>query len=349
MEITEILRRAGRRLWLLAVIPLLGVGAVLGLGLSGDEKPHYQAIATVVVTPPTGADSAAAVAQAVDGFRSALTAQMVLESASRATDVPVGEIRSDVSSRRIGASNIIEVTYSGPRHDKAAELLTAQATQAQTLLFSPALAAAKREHTATKEAYDKAADDLSKLRKETGLILPSEDYRAAAAEVTQLKVALVQGDARLTGTGPIRSALTEAEEELDDLANKVRSFEDVQFAVDSTRAGVTSVEGELVSTQARLDAARSGDSLKVGAVVEQARTAPLVRSAVTAAVVGLVLAFLLLVLLEVARPRRRSTSDPVAGAAYAGSKARIARPERSEADAAPSDADALSGASGGRF
>jgi hypothetical protein len=304
MEITEFLRRAGGRLWLLVVIPLLGAGAVVAL--SGDEKPTYQAIGTVVVTPPSGAEAAAAVAQAVDGFRSALSAQIVLDSASHATGVPVGEIRDDVSSRRIGASNIVEVTYAGSRQDKAAKLLTEQITQAQNILFTPALSTAKRGQAAAKSAYDKAADGMVDLRRKTGLILPTEDYRAAAAEVTQLRVALVQSDARLTRTGPIQEALAKAEKDLDALAGKVREFEDAQFAVDRARTDVTEADRAVTATQARLEAARSGDSLKVGAVVEQARTTPLVRSAVSAAVVGLVLAFLLLVLLELVRPRRRA-------------------------------------------
>jgi hypothetical protein len=319
MEFSEMLRRAGRRLWLLVLIPLLGVGAVLGVGLSGDDQPQYRAIATVVVTPPSGADTAAAVAQSVDGFRSALTAQLVLESASQAVDVPVKEIRDDLSSRRIGASNIVEVTYAGPRQDKAAQLLTAQVTQAQKLLFAPAIAAAERERVAAEADYEKAEKTLADLREKTGLTLAAEDYRAAAAEVTQLKVALVQGDARLTGTGPIRSALASAQSRLDTLSGRVRDFQEAEFAVDNARSRLSEVSGDVVATQARLEAARGGDSFKVGAVVEQPRTTPLVRSAVAAAVVGLVLAFLLLVLLEVARPRRRTGGSVGVGPAHANS------------------------------
>jgi hypothetical protein len=310
MQILGYLRRGGSRLALLPVVPALAMGAAFAL--AADAEPQYRAVATVVLTPPSGATGGVAVAQAVEGFQSALRTEAVIGETAEETGVPRGVISDSVTSRRLGTSAVVEVVYEGPERPEVEQLLKAQTVAATNLLFGGDIEAAKQQQEKAKARFDKATKSLEAIQDETGLILPSEAYRTKATEVSQLRVAVAQARSRGDSLAPLEEALQAAESELVELAAKVTRFDQPDYDLERARAELTTADLRLAETKGRLDASQSPAMLRVSSPTVQPRTVSVARQVLAAGVIGLFIAIAVIAVLELVRPRRRAAA-PVTG------------------------------------
>jgi capsular polysaccharide biosynthesis protein len=298
LQLAQIVRRTSARVWILVLIPALVLGVLMFLVTFSPAT--YTATATFGVTNPTGSDTAATTTQSVDSFRSALTTQAVRDAAAEEVGldrVPPG----DLSSERVGISNLVDLEVSVEDRDDAEPLVRALVRGANDLLFTPARNAAVAQMESAQEAYDQLQEQIEATSEE-GVAIPVEKYRAKASEVTQLRVALASAEARGTGEAAgLEDALETAAADLNRLSTQVRDLEELTFGFERARTRLADTEAVVSSTDARLVAANDASAVKLGRIVEQSRSTMILRALVAGLVVSVVVAVGLVLLIGALR------------------------------------------------
>lgn len=295
MQLTRLVRRSGGAVWLLLVVPVLAAGGTVGL--MADDEPPMRSLATVSVIAPEGSSTAATVTQAVDAFESTVTSDTVRSLASGDTGVTVGE--GAVTAARIGTSNLVELRVSTASEAEGADVLQALVAHANDVLYSSAIASTEARVETAERRYQAALDDRSEESARTGLLLPVEAYRAKAAEVTQLRVALVT--ATEIDRAEVQEVLTEAVRELHKIGESVNAFESLEDSVVRARTELGDAHEEADAVSSRRTAATAPESVTVTELVAQSARTTLTRGAITAAVLGLALALGLVLLIGLLR------------------------------------------------
>lgn len=306
MQLTRLVKQSGKAVWLLVLVPVLAVGASIALLV--DDDPSVRTLATVSVIAPEGSSTAATVTQAVDGFKSTVVSDTVRSLASTDAGIPIGS--GDVTAERVGTSNLVELrvtTASGEAGEAALAALIANANDA---LYSSAITSADARVRTAEQRYDAALDERARETERTGLLLPIEAYRAKAAEVTQLRVALAAGGPDINRTA-VEATLERATRDLEDIGESVNAFESLEDSVVRAREELGDAKQESDAVETRRAAATAPESVAIAAPVAQSTRTTLVRGAVTGAVLGLGLAFGLVLLIGLLRhPARRTEPRP---------------------------------------
>lgn len=318
MQLSDVLARAGRSAWLLAVIPVLAVGAAVALTI--PQEPDTTTLATVVIIAPEGQSTAATVSQAVDSFRSAVISDSVVQLAADDADADISADR-DVKAIRVGSSNLVDLSVDTQPGEDGRAALDALVERTTVAIYASSLSSAKARAERAQDTYDEAFELRRELTGTTGIPLPIEAYRAKTSEITQLRVALATtlGDPTINREA-IRNSLNLALDTLNGLSTAVEEYESVQDDVSRSRDERAEALQGLDAVLSRLDAARSPGSVTVaGSTTASARTA-VVRAAVAAGVVGFAVAGGLVLMVGIARgPRSRKLA--VASAVASGSPA----------------------------
>ncbi len=302
MQLTRLIKRSGKAVWLLVVVPVLAVAASVALLV--QTEPPVRTLATVSVIAPEGSSTAATVTQAVDGFESTVTSDTVRTLASRDVGVSIGS--GDVTAQRVGTSNLVEMrlaTSSGADAKAAMESLIAHAND---VLFSSTITSAEARVDTAQERYDAAIKERDAAIDETGLQLPIEAYRAKASEVTQLRVALAAGGPDIDRT-TVQENLTKARKDLDRIGDSVNAFESLEDSVSRSRSELGDANQAVDEATTRREAATAPESITVTDSVRQSARTTLARGVVAALVVGLALGLglvLLIGLLRKPEPKR---------------------------------------------
>jgi capsular polysaccharide biosynthesis protein len=308
MQLTRLIKRSGKSVWLLVVVPVLAVAASVALLAPSDPPVHT--LATVSVIAPEGSSTAATVTQAVSGFESTVTSDTVLNLASREVGVSIGS--GDVTAQRVGTSNLVEMrlTTSGGEDAKAAmESLIAHAND---VLFSSTITSAEARVDTAQQRYDDAIKERAAEIDRTGLLLPIEAYRAKAAEVTQLRVALAAGGPDIDRT-TVQTNLTKAVKDLDRIGESVNAFESLEDSVSRSRSELGDAKQSVDEATTRREAATAPESVTVTEPVKQSARTTLARGIISALVVGLALGLGLVLLIGLLRSPDRKRPNPNGG------------------------------------
>ncbi|WP_243058737.1 hypothetical protein [Nocardioides sp. SR21] len=312
MQLTRLMRRSGKAVWLLVLVPILAVAASTAVTMRSE--PSVRSLATVSVIAPDGTSTAATVTQAVDGFKSTVVSDGVVQQA--ADESGVGLSASDVRAERIGTSNLVEVRVTTQPGEDGNAAMTALVEAANNALFASTIATAEARVTTAEQRYENALAEREKETAETGLLLPMEAYRAKAAEVTQLRVALATADSSVDGEA-VRAALKQAIADLARIGTSVNSYESLAESVTRTRTELGAAQQAVEDGHARLAAAGAQQSITIADPTTQSTRTTVVRGAVTALVLGLALALGLVLLIGLLRkpdrsvgPHERHRDDP---------------------------------------
>lgn len=179
MELQEYWRRAGRRRWILLVLPCLA--AVAALPLTLRQAPRYTAKATIVLLSNETAPTPPGVNQIVSDFQSLLSAGPVLERVARQTGEPLGALQNGLTVKQIGAGDLAEVSYTNTRPDRATEVVKAAGSIAYDALFGSRVATA-REQLQRAQQYEQSVESAAGPQTSSG---PSQDEQQAATLVAQ--------------------------------------------------------------------------------------------------------------------------------------------------------------------
>lgn len=309
-------------------------GAV-AFGLSVGEPQQYRATATVVV-PSTGnrPTTPAAAGQFIANYRSVLTSPSVAQRVSKTTKVPARRIRSGLASSQSGGS-IITASYTDRRPQTVGPVLQGAARQALVLLDEPRVESAKAKVAIAQTELAEAQKAVDDFRSKTGLVLPNEEYRVAAGELSQLRILLQQArvapqpdSARIAA---LEKAVADATASVTQMGGEVASFKRIEDRLDRAGISLDKAEAELRDASAQLQADDAGAGISLGATVEVPRQSFIRRRVQAAAGTALILAIGFVVLLEMLKAGRSVRSYPdeedlaVAGPSLAGSTASAAR------------------------
>ncbi len=313
MQLSDVIARARRFAWLLAVVPLLAIGAAVAV--TAQQDPDTSTLATIAVIAPEGQSTAATVTQAVDGFRSAIGSDAVVRLASVDAGADISADR-DVTAVRVGSSNLVDLRVDTQPGEDGQAVVEALVDRTNAALYASSLASAEARAARTEDTYEKALEDRREQTGTTGFPLPIESYRAKASEITQLRVALATtlGDASVD-RDLITRRLREAVTALGRLGTAVEEYESLQDDVTRSRAERGQAAQELDAVLSRLEAARSDDSVTVASSTTESARTSVVRAAVAAAIVGLAVAGGLILMIGIGRgpsPRTAAVAPAVA-------------------------------------
>lgn len=284
MQLSRLFRRSGRAVWLIVLVPLLAVAGAVAV--SANSEPDEQTLATVSVIAPEGGSTAAVITQAVDGFRSTVTSDSVVELAAQDSEVSI-DAGHDIRAERIGTSNLVELRVTTQVGEDGAAVVRALVDRTNEALYSSTLTSLQARVDTAEVRYEQAIAERTRETERTGLLLPIEAYRAKASEVTQLRVALATAD---TDSGVDRSAVQEALDDslkaLRQIGESVTAFENLEDSVVRTRAELGAANQEVDNVDTRLTAATDDQSVTISEPSRQSLRTKVVRAGVAALVVG---------------------------------------------------------------
>ncbi|MEI2778749.1 MAG: hypothetical protein V9G19_22830 [Tetrasphaera sp.] len=309
MELRELLSHLGRRLWLLVILPLAALLVVIGLNAPNGTK--YSSSVDLRVVNPTGDQTVAAINLVAGSLVNAATSDAVVTKLAQAGGATEQRITDGLSASRIADTELVRVTFADPDQDVVKKVAAAIPAAVQEQTFAPALRQAELAETEAQKQLETALDDLDKVRKETGLNDPDREYQTAASAVTQLKVALATAKGRpdTTTTRYLDAELKDAEADLKKIVANEPKFVGPQYAVDNARQQLAGRSSAIADINAR-QAATISESIGAEAA-PLAWYTNLARQALTAMIIGLAVALLLLALPEVLRRSHREQEEEI--------------------------------------
>lgn len=308
MELRELLTRLGRRLWLLVIIPVAALLLVLGLNAPSGTK--YTSSVNLRATNPIGDPTVASINLVAGSLVNAATSDEVLGNVAKAAGVTVDRVQDGLSASRIADTELVHITFADSDEAVVSKVMKAVPAAVQEQAFAPALRQAQVAADEAQKGLDAAIADLAAVQKKTGLTNADREYQAAASEVTSLKVALATAKGRPAeqqSTAPIEDALKAAQKRVDEITEAQAEFTAPEYAVDNARAALADRTAAVSDIKAR-QAASITESIETDVTQLPWRT-EFLRRAVSAALIGLALAVLLLAIPEVLRRSRDGSDD----------------------------------------
>lgn len=307
MELRELLTRLGRRLWLLLIIPIAALLLVLGLNAPSGTK--YTSAVDLRATNPVGDPTVASVNLVAGSLVNAATSNEVITKVAQAAGVDEKTVSQGLSASRIADTELVHVTYWASKRDVVEKVMSAIPTAVQEQAFAPALRQAQRAEEEAQKTFDSALSELEKVQESTGLSNPDREYQTAASEAASLKVALATAKGRgdTSSTKPIEDALKDAQDRLDEITKAQAEFTAPQYAVDNARDSLADRVSAVGDIKAR-QSATIAESINSEVTQLPWRTG-ILRRAISAALIGLALAILILAIPELLRRSRQGSRD----------------------------------------
>ena len=341
MQLSRVLTRAGKAMWLLLLVPLLAIGATTAY--LWNAPPDVHTFATVSVIAPEGQSTAATVTQAVDGFKSAVVSDTVAQLAAEdaGADLDVGH---DLTAERVGTSNLVELRLTTEPGEDGDALLRALVARTNDALFSSTTRIRRGPGRAGAGELRRGDRRPRRSDEESGLLLPIEAYRAKAQRGDPAAGRARHGDASVDREA-VQARLETPIAELDQIGESVNELENVQDQVIRTRDELATANQELDNVETRQQAASADESITVSELRASRTGGPRWSAARSPRPwSALALGGGLVLLIGLLRGPRRGRAGPRAGATAGQGGApdgRSARgPPRSSTSAAPAAAAA---------
>jgi capsular polysaccharide biosynthesis protein len=298
VELRDWTRVMGRRLTLLAVIPL---AAMLIAGVLAVLEPQtYRATATVIMPgQTTSGPVSSAVSQFVADFEGAITSDGVAQATSVATGEPKSSISNGIGTKREGTSAVVEVTYTSSSADRAGPVAETAARVALGQIAQIQLDVDQAQLDAADDAYTQAQADLQAVGEETGIVDFSYFQVVGQKRLIQLRDELQAAQESGDGVAQATTRFNEASTSFTERQQKYQAALDRLTDVQDAR---TFFAGEVLDSQGVLVQAQANSRVQASPARATNRLTFVFRRAVFAAAFGLLLAIALIVLMEFLRP-----------------------------------------------
>ncbi|MCA2214358.1 Wzz/FepE/Etk N-terminal domain-containing protein [Jidongwangia harbinensis] len=310
METVDYLRVARKRVWILAGLPLLAAVVATGVVLL---TPQRYAVTAYVAAPAlvggvaaqqyTGSQGAN---QFVAAFAAAATSPKVVEQVAADTGVPAAELRDGVTVKQVGASSQLTLTYTGADRDQVAPAARAMTSRALTFLFASQVDVATQQVAAAEADVTAATEGIREWEASNKVSQPDKLFQATLSEQSSLR----QQEMSMSAVGNTRGAdaaadaLEEGQKRLDDLGPKLPGYQALIAQRDAATGALAEARQGLQAARAQVGAADPAEVSSVGAVGTPSKLSSLLRTVPPVAGAGLLIAVLVVVLLEVLRPRQ---------------------------------------------
>lgn len=315
MEISDYLRIARRRLWILVLVPLLAGGIVAALVLTAP--PAYRATATVAAPALVGGPSSNQYSGSngpkafVANFAAAVTSSRILNQVAAETHVPEPEVASGLAASPIGDSSLIEVSYQTTMRDEAGLIAKAAAADTIRFLFQSQVTLAEQT---VKEAAKAVADADAKLNafyQSTGLVLPDKAYEIKVQQLANLQQqqAQSQAEGQLTAAATLAATAQAKQAELKALGPQVVAYQSLLDRKHQATDQLDLMQQGLDQAHAQYSAADPAAVVTLGDTQQSPLLAVLARKGLPAAGAGLFLAVGIVLLLELLGRRPQAEAE----------------------------------------
>jgi hypothetical protein len=185
MELLQYWNRAGRRRWILVLLPSFAAVASVPLALS--QPPRYTATATIVLQPNEAVPTAPSVNQVIADFQSLVDSRPLRTRVAQQTGEPVEALSRDLKVKQIGAGNLAELSYVSTRPHRATDVVQAAGSTAYDMLYGSRVAAAQEQLKFARQYYDDVLAARSQASQGTSP-LPDRDYEITSQALADLRV-----------------------------------------------------------------------------------------------------------------------------------------------------------------
>ena len=303
-DIKDYLYAIRRRLWLPVAVPL--AAALITGGILYLQPEQYQATATVVV-PALSAKgySTSAVTQYFSTYKDVLVSAPVINQVNASTGESKNNLAAGLSANVVTASsNIIEVTYTGPRKGNVQLVAQTAAMDALDVLVAPQLSAATSELSTAQSTLSDANSKLTEFDNQTGYIFPEDEYKYQSQELSALIVQLQQanlaGDrSRIKGLSQV---IDKRQKDLLKLAPIVIQWRNLDQAINAAQTEYNHAVIDLNLVNAQIASDHDPRTITVKNQGHISRVPTVLRFGGVAAGVALLLALGFIVFMEFFRP-----------------------------------------------
>jgi capsular polysaccharide biosynthesis protein len=323
VEISDYLRIIRRRLWILALVPLLSGGIVAALVLKAP--PTYRATATVAAPALVGGPASNQYSGSngpkafVANFAAAVTSSRILNQVAAETHVPEPEVAGGLMASPIGDSSLIEVSYQTTTRPEAGLIAKAAAADTIRFLFQSQVTLAEQNVHETAKAVADAETKLSAFYQSTGIVLPDKAYEIKAQQLANLQQqqAQSQAEGQLGAAEALAATVKAKQAELQALGPKVVAYQSLLDRKQQATSQLDLMQQGLDQARAQYSAADPAAVLTLGETSRSPLLAVLARKGLPAAGAGLFLAVGMVLVLELLgrRPEPEAATDAGAEAA----------------------------------
>lgn len=308
MEITDYVRQAGRRAWLLVLLPLLAAALAVPYALS--RPTEYTAATTVQLQPNDDDPTPGIVKQTVDSYQAVVTSELTTVPVAERFKLPKDQIAEGATVLREQDGQLVTVSYTGTDQNRVPEISEALARQALEVTQNRDLEIANRDVAAFQGRYDAASKLVNDFIAQGNVpLLPEEDYKSTSAAVATLQRDIARRKALGQDRGDLEVELAALSRSLPPKRDRFVTYQRLQAAANSAAASLAAAQGRQLTVTVRRDAAQPDSEInpvRRGAATEVNALPYIVQVVLGAAVLGLLLAAAILVALEARDRRRRS-------------------------------------------
>lgn len=261
MEIADYLRVARRRLWVLLGVPLLAAAVTAYLVMAAPTQ--YTATSTVSAPALIGGSTsnqytgAQAVNQFVAQFQATANTPAVLDAVSAQTKVPRSDIVDGLSVTQVGASSVMQVTFTSPHKAVVRPVLESLSKQTLQTLFATQVQLTTGQLAAANDQLKTANGAIVSWEKTNGMVDPAQVYSATLQRLNSLtqQWATQSANGSTTGAAAISGAIASVKAELPKFGPLLAEFQQLTADRDAAAAAVTASQQALSQARGQLSAA----------------------------------------------------------------------------------------------
>lgn len=297
MNIADFISRSRKRLWI--VILTAAFAASAALGVSAGQPQQYVATATVTVPTPSGAaPTGQVINQSVENLRAAIQSQGLAQAVNATTGYPIGEVKNSLRSQRLRAGNVVEITAESDNADQALGTAQVSALEVVKMQVAADLALAQETVILARLRFDEADAAVTEFAVELGPFDPEEELNSRTVILLDAQRALAAAN-----TAVNRAAVANAEASIAELVPRVLDYRTILQEQDAAFEELSEALSVQLAAQAAAEVAPNVLVVlpqQAAAVSSREET---VQAMILAGVLGLVLGFGIVAVLEVF-PRR---------------------------------------------
>ncbi|HET8600137.1 MAG TPA: Wzz/FepE/Etk N-terminal domain-containing protein [Segeticoccus sp.] len=272
MDLIDYLRAARRRIWVLIGVPVIAAGVTVYLILGAPTQ--YTASSSISAPALVGGSTSnqysgsQAVNQYVAQFQATAQSPAVLTETARATGVSRAVIANGLLITQMGASSVMDLTFTSTDHDAPAAVLRTLTTQTLSTLFDTQVSLAQNRVDSAKAALSAANSAIGDWRTKHGMVDPTRMYQDQLNNLNSLKQVQAQrlssGDS--AGAAALGGAIATAKHQLPDLGPLVTQYEQLTSERNLAATTLGQAQQQLLDAQTQKAAADPAKVVSVSPV-----------------------------------------------------------------------------------
>lgn len=315
MEIKDFLSK--RNLLILIGVPVLAGLIVLGVLFALPAK--YTATATVnpltLVGGPDGQYTGSqAVNQFVSTFQATAQGSAVDERVYAEAKVKPGGITDNLTVSQVGGSSAVTITFVSSTKGQPRAVVAAVADETLKQMFAGQVDLAKSAVKASQEEVTAANAAIKGWADKNGVVDPEQVYQSRLDQLNSLlqQQSTLKAAGNAAGASAVSGTIASVNGDLKKYSGLIAAYNDLTSNRDAAQAALVAAQQDVSRAQTQLAAAGASDIVSLNSEKPVDRGAEMVTVVLPVIGAGLFLAVGLILVLELARGRRRTTDRSTA-------------------------------------